>query len=63
MFREATKQEANQTTLKIWLIENILNCNKNKDYITSVETFENELEYPFGWRGFHSELEKEQNDL
>lgn len=46
MPRVAARQESNQT-LNIWLIEDILNCNKIKDCIISLETFGNEKEYPF----------------
>lgn len=41
----------------------MLNCNKIKDCIISLETFENEIEYPFIWKDFAVKLEKEQNDL
>lgn len=39
--------EYTELCLTIWLIEDILNCNKIKDCIISLETFEKEIEYPF----------------
>lgn len=43
------RRESNYTelSLTIWLTGDILNCNRIKDCIIFLETFENEIDYPF----------------